>query len=150
MKKAFLLLLILISFRTNAQFSGPGLGVIIGEPTGISFKQWTGDKTAIDAAAAWSIADNGYFSLHADFLMHNFDIIDVESGKLPLYLGVGGYVVLANEIGLGARVPLGINYLFQDVPLDVFLEVVPVLTLVQTTGFNVDAAIDIRYFFNKK
>jgi hypothetical protein len=36
---------------------GFGLGVIVGNPTGLSFKVWTGGSSAFDAAAAWSLDD---------------------------------------------------------------------------------------------
>ena len=45
---------ILLCGTASAQDSGFGLGVILGEPTGISGKLWLGGKTAIDGATAWS------------------------------------------------------------------------------------------------
>jgi hypothetical protein len=50
----FVSVALLICGTAQAQDSGFGLGIIIGEPTGISAKQWTGSRTAIDGAVAWS------------------------------------------------------------------------------------------------
>ena len=45
-----------------------GLGVMIGEPTGISGKYWLSPANAIDFAVAWSFANDANFHLHTDYL----------------------------------------------------------------------------------
>lgn len=147
MKKLILLpFAFLLSFQAIAQDSGLGLGVLIGEPTGLSAKMWTSEKTAIDAGVAWSFIGTGFLHLHADMLIHNF-AIEVDRGQLPLYFGVGAKLVLASNLGLGVRVPLGIAYLFADAPVDIFLELVPVLDLIPATGISFEGGIGVRYFF---
>ncbi|MDZ7691501.1 MAG: hypothetical protein U5K69_10295 [Balneolaceae bacterium] len=49
----------------------------------------------------------------------NYSVFDdVEEGALPLYYGVGGRLILAeNDSILGVRVPAGINYLFEEAPV---------------------------------
>lgn len=49
---------------------GFGIGLILGEPTGLSIKKWIGPERAIDAAAAWSLAEHERFQFHADYLVH--------------------------------------------------------------------------------
>lgn len=137
---------IFLSLNAFSQDSGLGLGVLIGEPTGLSAKIWTGDKTAVDAGAAWSFVGNGFLHLHADMLMHSFTI-DVDKGQLPLYYGLGAKLVLANELGLGVRIPVGMAYLFESAPFDIFIELVPVLDLIPATTFNFEGGIGARYFF---
>ena len=147
MKKFILLLCIFfLSLTVFSQGSGIGLGVIIGEPTGLSAKIWTRDNTAVDGALAWSFVGNGYVHLHADMLMHSF-AIDVDQGQLPLYLGIGAKLEVGSNLGLGVRVPFGIAYLFDSAPIDVFLELVPVLNLIPSTTFSFEGGIGIRYFF---
>ena len=86
----------LVAAVAAARPSGIGLGVIIGEPTGLSAKAWLSDNTAADAGAAWSVW-GGYQALHihADFLLHSFNVFPVDPGELPLYYGVGGRIKLA-------------------------------------------------------
>ena len=85
MKKLFFISIVsLFSIGVFAQDSGLGLGLIFGEPTGLSAKMWTSERTAIDAALAWSFSTPGWFHVHADFLIHNYDIITVSTGRLPL------------------------------------------------------------------
>ncbi len=127
--------------------NGWGIGVIIGEPTGISLKIWNSRTTAIDAAAAWSFKDEGKLHLHMDYLLHNFKLFKARHGKLPLYYGIGGRVKFEKEIRVGVRFPLGICYILRDTPIDIFFEIVPLLDLTPETDFNFNASIGLRYFF---
>jgi hypothetical protein len=45
------------------------------------------------------------------------------------------------------RIPLGVNYLLEVAPLDVFLEIVPAMRLIKDTELELDAGIGVRYFF---
>ena len=131
----------------KAQRSGMGLGLIVGEPTGISFKYWTGSTTAFDAALAWSFVDEGAFHIHGDYIFHNMRLISIPEGLLPFYYGIGARIKTADEAKLGVRVPLGLAYLFQNTPIDIFLEIVPILDLIPETDFGLNAALGARYFF---
>jgi len=55
MKRKILILFIFICIsagRVISQNSGVGLGVIVGEPTGISAKVWISNNSAFDAGVA--------------------------------------------------------------------------------------------------
>lgn len=125
-----------------------GLGVILGEPTGLSAKLWTSRTTALDGALAWSFGREDAFHIHGDFLFHDYHLIKVSEGKLPVYYGIGGRLKLELESLLGVRFPLGLNYQFAKAPLDLFIEIVPILELVPATDFNLNAAIGMRFFFD--
>jgi len=129
----------------KAQDSGFGIGIIVGEPTGISMKKWVSGVGAVDGAVSWSLS-NDWFLLQADYVRHAFNAIPVSKGKLPLYYGLGGYLAFGDELGLGARIPLGINYIFGDVPLDIFAELVPTLNLAPNTDFSLGGGVGVRYF----
>ena len=124
-----------------------GLGIIIGEPTGVSAKLWVSERSAFVADAAWSFSDEAALTLVADYLLHNLDLINVEKGQLPVYFGVGGRVKFESESKVGIRIPVGIAYIFDGMPLDAFFEIAPLLDLVPDTEFELNAAIGIRYFF---
>ena len=149
MKNLFISIVLIFSFSlTYCQKSNFGIGIIVGDPTGISAKFWIGDNSAFDAAAAWDIAGgNDALLLHADYLKHNLDLVSVKKGQIPLYYGIGMRIILLNEIHVAARVPLGVSYIFDDIPIDSFLEIVPVLNILPSIQFDVDAAIGIRYYF---
>jgi len=77
MKKAALILILLgcLAGVTYAQSNhNIGLGIILGEPTGLTFKLWNKQTMAFDAGAAWSFVSGGYFQVHGDLLLHNFNL----------------------------------------------------------------------------
>jgi len=127
-----------------------GLGVMAGEPTGLSLKAWSDGRHAVDAAAGWSLGDEGWFYVHADYLWHSYDFDpgDLE-GTLPWYVGVGGRARLkdGDDSEVGVRIPVGLDYVFKDLPLDVFIEVAPIFDLVPDTDYDVSGGIGIRYYF---
>ena len=148
-KLKYIAILFSIIFITQlySQDRGTGVGIIIGEPTGFSFKHWTSITTAFDAAIAWSFINEGAFHIHADYLLHSFRLINVPEGKLPFYYGIGGRLKTSDKTRLGVRVPLGLAYLFQTAPVDIFLEVVPILDFIPKTDFRINAALGARYYF---
>jgi hypothetical protein len=141
-------LMMIIAKPVTAQDHGFGMGLILGEPTGLSAKLWTSSDNAFDFAAAWSFKGDGNLLLQADYVWHFFELMPVPSGKLPLYIGIGGRVVLADDPSFGIRIPIGIDYMFADAPIDVFLELVPILDLSPETDFGVGGGLGIRYWFN--
>ncbi len=156
--------LISLTSQTRAQSSGFGLGIMLGEPTGISMKGWVGPTRAIDGALAWNFWNGSYLHLHADYLFHNMDLIHVAKGKLALYYGPGlrieswtgdGYWdrgghwdgVDGSRVDLAFRFPVGLDYLPAATPLDVFLEIVPTLELTPASWLEFDGGIGVRYWF---
>ena len=138
---------------SEAQSRGFGFGVIVGEPTGLSAKLWQTRSTALDFGAAWSFVDDEAFHLHMDILMHRFDVIRVDRGRLPLYYGLGGRVKFSdNDHGdqdahVGIRFPVGLDYLFAREPLDLFFELVPILDVAPETDVSLNASLGFRYWF---
>lgn len=125
-----------------------GLGIILGEPTGVSFKQWITRANAVDAAAAWSFDSPGAFHVHMDYLYHRGVDVESDAGGFMFYFGIGGrFKAEENETRLGVRVPLGLDYVFDDAPLDLFFEVAPIMDLAPETEFRVNGGFGIRYFF---
>ncbi len=146
-------LMLFLPLPSLPQQSGFGLGVILGEPTGISWKAWTGGSTALAGAAAWSFGGRDAFQLHVDYLFHNFRLFRVSKGRLPFYYGLGVRARFHEEGGgdndtvLGVRFPLGLEYLFSSPSLGIFAEIVPVLDLAPATEFDLNAAIGFRIYF---
>ena len=132
-----------------AQSSGTGIGVILGEPTGLSLKSWIGPDTAFDIAVAWSFEHEDEIHLHGDWLRHYRGIFNERSPyvDLPLYLGIGGRVILQEDALAGIRFVGGIDILFERIPVDIFLEIAPILDLAPSTEFNGNANVGFRYWF---
>jgi len=141
-----------------------GIGIMVGEPTGITPKLWLSNNNALAAGVAWSYrgssGSRSRMHLHLDYQIHNFDLINVERGTMSFYYGFGGRFLIRDDRyhrhhdnhrryddRFGIRVPLGLNYLFANDPIELFMEVAPILDLVPSTYFSVNGAIGIRYYF---
>lgn len=127
-----------------------GAGIIVGEPTGASLKYWLNDTLAVDGAVGWSFHDHTDAYFHSDILWHDFDLIPVSQGRLPVYFGAGGMVRFRddrhdNQVGI--RLPVGVSYIFDNTPVDIFAEVAPVIGLAPDVRGEVTGGIGIRYWF---
>jgi hypothetical protein len=137
-----------------------GLGVIIGEPTGISAKLWTSQVNAFDFGLGWSMGGdrigsyNGTYNngtrahFHMDYLWHLFDTVH-STEHFPLYYGVGGRINsgAGYDASIAIRGVFGIAWLPHHTPIDIFLELAPSLQLTSSAGFGIDAGFGIRYYF---
>lgn len=131
----------------QAQDRGLGAGVMAGNPTGLSGKFWVSQENAVDVGLAWSFVDEGYLHIHGDYLWH-FPHVIKSSQRLVLYAGLGGRLGLGNDTRVGVRIPGGIEWWPRSTPLDVFLEIAPILDLAPKTKFSFNGAIGVRFFFD--
>ncbi|MCX7876110.1 MAG: hypothetical protein N2321_08100 [Melioribacteraceae bacterium] len=149
MKKSLLVLFFISMFTTqiNSQEKGIGIGIIIGEPTGISAKYWLDNNAALDFGLAYSLFHTkSSFSLHTDYVIHNYSIIKSEF-KIPVYYGIGGRIRSYSEkIYLGARGVAGVLYIDKNLPIDAFIEIAPVFNLLPETSLHLDLSIGVRYY----
>jgi len=150
MKKAALVVILfgcLAGLSFGESNHNVGLGIILGEPTGISFKMWSSETVGFDAGAAWSFVDSSFFQIHGDMLFHNYNIFKVDTGKMSLFYGFGGRIKFADDTIVSLRVPVGISYEFEKTPIELFLEVAPMLNLTPATEVDIAGGIGFRYYF---
>jgi hypothetical protein len=140
-----------------AQPQGAGLGLMGGDPSGLSLKVWTGSRTAFDAGLGYSYFRYGQaLHVHGDLLWHTRSMVeDAGNGYLPLYIGIGARLKMADagrgypDTRVGVRIPFGVEYVFSVFPVGLFLELVPVFDLTpwnQWLGYN--SSIGFRYYFS--
>jgi hypothetical protein len=146
-----LLMLPVILSTSEAEITGnAGVGVIFGDPTGVSWTLRTGDQNALSGAVGFGPGER--FRVHADYVWYAWPF---RSQDFALYYGIGGALGVWNsppppsdgDPAFGARVPLGIAYFMPGGPLEVFLEVAPLFVLVPSTGVDVDGGIAARFRF---
>ena len=136
----------------RSQDRGIGIGVIVGEPTGISAKIWGTQSTAFQFAIAWRTRDpflGTRVGFSGDYVWHSFDAIHANE-RFPVFYGVGGAIASggAFESVLGVRGVVGIDWLSRRAPIDVFFQVTPVLVLSPSTGVEIGAGLGMRFFFD--
>ncbi len=139
------------SYNSYSDHAGKfGAGITFGEPIGADVKYWFNEIMAIDGALGWSFHDDTDVYLHSDVLWHNFHLIPVSQGQMPLYFGVGTLARFrnsneANQVGI--RAPAGISYLLDNAPVDIFAEVAPAIDVAPYVRGEVTGGIGIRYWF---
>jgi hypothetical protein len=162
MKTFFTIIAFFICLASGAEMQDHpfGLGVMVGEPTGLSAKLWVSPVNALDFGLGWSVGgdrlngyDGGYdggsrIHLHMDYLWHWFEAIR-SSERFPLYAGIGGRINggAGYYSSAAVRGVFGIAWMPRQAPFDVFLELVPSLQVAPSAGFGIDAALGARYYF---
>ena len=130
-----------------------GLGLILGEPTGLTAKFFTRSDRAIDGGLAFSF--DHFVFLYADYLFH----FKSYSGIRP-YAGIGGGLLISSgkskgkyfndaqsSVGLGVRIPLGAEWFIPEAPFGIFAEIVPGLGLIPSTYGFFQGGIGARFYF---
>ncbi len=143
------LFVILFSIPSFSQTKGFGLGIILGEPTGISAKYWTTSTTAFDFGLGYSFEKNSRMHLHADYLFHVNNLFQTNE-NIQFYYGPGARLKLVDvgDSRLGFRFDVGLVWIPRNTPIDVFLEVAPLLDIIPETDFSFNGGLGVRFFFN--
>ena len=134
-----------------------GVGIILGEPTGITAKLYLEDDRAVQAAVGAAFLGGG-LQLHGDYVFHPIILQSRESFVLPVYIGPGVRLIDYTDgrdgksaFALGARAVGGLLFDFKTVPLDAFIEVAGVLEYEFRDGagfgINFNAGAGIRSSF---
>lgn len=132
-----------------------GVGLMVGEPTGLTAKYYLADDTAIDAAVGAAIVSRG-LQAHGDHLWHPWVLEQKETFAMPVYVGVGARLLVqtggdADDFtAVGVRLPVGLMFDFTQVPLDVFVEIAGVLdyrSKGDAFAFDLNAGAGARYYF---
>lgn len=153
MKKNYIFgALILIIFLSNINFAqqeGFGLGVVLGNPTGISAKMWSSENTALNFGLGYSFtSNNSLFDFYADYVFHNSEWIKAEENFI-VYYGPGARLHLhEDQSRLGVRGVIGILWLPRNTSFDLFVELAPILDIIPATKFDFNGGIGGRYYFN--
>ena len=134
-----------------------GIGLIIGEPTGVSAKYYIGDDMAVDFAVGATFIGRG-LQVHSDFLFHPFILQNTETFVFPFYAGAGLRIqrrdpgdTTERHTRVGIRGVAGGLLDFREIPIDVFFEAALIgdyRTLDDDQlGFDVNVSAGVRYYF---
>lgn len=142
--------LMLLSFIFAASsHANKGLGIVLGQPTGLSGRIDTHSTTAWDAAMAWNLGKSSYLLVQADRLWVRPKAFKLDTTALDFYYGVGAIVSIPHsDLALAFRIPAGLSYRFRDPSLEIFGELAIAFTLVPSTDFDVLGGVGLRYWFD--
>jgi len=145
MKSIIFILLLMVSFSVMA--NKRGVGITLGNPTGLNGKYWLDEKKAIDASLGVSLGVHSDFSMHSNYLFHQKDAFyfnDVH--PLDLYFGLGGRMEFADDIELGIRLPVGLVHEFKEENADLFFETAPIVEIFTKKGIELHLLFGARYY----
>jgi hypothetical protein len=135
-----------------------GLGLQLGEPTGITGKYYLGGRrNAIDFLVG-SYYDAGFAGdvyVHVSYHAHLAELASGSGVAIPFRVGVGGFLNSgywrfdddANDIVFGARVPVGLDFDLESAPVQFYLEVAVEVAIIPFVGAGIDGGIGARYYF---
>ena len=133
-----------------------GLGLIFGEPTGVSAKLYLKDDQAVQAALGLAFIGAGIHA-HADYVFHPFILQSRQLFVLPVYIGPGVRFIQyrdgreSNYFAIGPRIVGGLLFDFKTIPLDAFVEVAGVFEYRGKDGDHFGVALNAsagaRYYF---
>jgi len=138
-----------------------GLGIILGEPTGISAKYYLSRQNALDFALAYSFGNA--VGIITDYVWHKRGFFGKSSefvSQLVAYYGAGGYLEFKSgntnagkgkssnsEVRLAIRVPFGIDWMIPKSQIGLSLELVPGLRFIPGIAVILQGGIAGRYYF---
>lgn len=134
-----------------------GIGLIVGEPTGISGKYYIGDDMALDFAVGATFIGRG-LQMHGDFLFHPFILQNTKTFVFPFYTGAGIRIarrdpgdMVERHTRLGIRAVVGGLLDFREIPIDIFFEgaLVGDYQTIEGDAFGLDFNVSagVRYYF---
>lgn len=157
-RKLVLVVALLFASPAHAEV---GLGVFVGEPTGLDLKLDLAQRSALDLVFGWyshwndgdRINDGAY--AHVTYLVT--PVVSVgRSVIVPLRIGIGGAIFddagrYDGDIHLAARVPFQVGLRFRRTPLELYGEIALKLTVVdpgpEHRTVDLDGGIGLRFYF---
>lgn len=147
-------------YQSNGTF---GLGLELGEPDGLNAKLFLNPSQALDFGIGGMY--HHYYggdglNLYLDYLWHPKQLVATEAFKLPFYIGVGGRLWFfdygpndGRADVFGVRIPIGIDFDFNNVPLDIFVQLVPTFDFYRNYDqhdfyLDIDFSVGARFWFD--
>ncbi len=146
------------NYSANGTF---GLGLELGSPFGLNGKYFVTDNQALNfgvGADGYYRGDRDGLHLYLDYLFHPIRLANVPAFQLPLYIGIGGRVWDFDDdefdddgLAFGVRVPFGIAFDLNNVPLDFFVQLTLVFDFYTRYRDDFDAgllgSVGVRFWF---
>ena len=135
-----------------------GFGLMLGEPSGISWKYHLSSSHALSGLVGFSPFDR--FRIHVDYLWVSRPF---DEPSLSLWYGLGGavgfgradyfvkqdkrsYVTRTVTMGLGVRMVGAFNFAIPKSPVEIGLELAPILIVGPDAGVGVDGGVYVRFY----
>jgi hypothetical protein len=152
MKKLLLTLLVLViglsSIKLFAQGKNNqvGIGLQLGDPSGLSLKFYNPGRASVDILAAWDLNNYLFVNVHA---LYHKPLGNARNANF--FYGPGAFLAFrernryADYLGLGISGNFGFNVFIDQ--LEIYAQVTPRLQLIEGTDADVGGGIGLRFYF---
>ena len=124
-----------------------GLGIILGDPTGLNGKYWISKTDGVEVSLAWNLVKDRIKILGAYERSFGIEAKIDFLEELSFFPGIGGAISLGKDFSLGVIIPLGVESFFKKVPINLFLELAPELEIIPETSFALYGFLGVRWIF---
>lgn len=146
----FLIALLSLSFTSQASSKLHGLGAMLGEPTGISYRYQFKNNVLLDAGLDYRLGDRAH--IYGSYLMIAPQSLLI-FGQVTKWFYGGGFRSKTKEHDdkdktfFGARGATGLLYTPESEPFEVFIQLAPTLNIIPETSVDFDFNIGARFVF---
>jgi hypothetical protein len=155
MRKLILIAVIVAASSAPAR-ADVGLGVFLGEPTGLDLKIGLGNRSGLDLLVGWDTVfhDGRDHYAHVTYLA-TLAVGHGSSVLVPIRLGIGAAIYddgdFNNGINLAARAPLEVGFRFRGAPVEIYGEIAVKLTFIDANNndptIDLDGGVGFRVYF---
>lgn len=148
-----LMALISTFFLTQQAHAANALGVVIGDPTGLSGRMGLDGQHSFEGALASSSGTYDGLHIHGTYLWDHARSFATHQGPIDLYYGLGLRLISIRhgkydgDTAIGPRAPLGLIYNFHNPNLELFGELALALDITPKTDVDLDIGIGLRIRF---
>jgi hypothetical protein len=145
------LALVLLAYRAPARAEAIGIGLFLGEPSGLDIKVGLGAKSSLDIVIGQNTYKDGRTDYaHVTWLLTPF-VGRGRSVLVPLRLGIGAAAIgiVDDNAHAAVRVPFELGLRFRRTPVEVYGEITIKGTFYEDPimDFDIDGGIGIRFYF---
>jgi hypothetical protein len=142
-----------LDLRLASSARGWGVGIAAGEPSGVAIALRPNDRSTFAGVIGWSLSASR-LHVHTDYQITIARVqpdpaLDV---MLDFFVGAGASLDLGEWAGntptVAVRIPLGVSMNFGEKPLDLYLELVPLMGLVPDTRTDLEGGVGLRVWFD--
>jgi hypothetical protein len=151
MRKLAFALLVLFALRAPARAEAIGIGLFLGEPSGLDIKVGLGAKSSVDIVIGQNTYKDGRTDYaHVTWLLTPF-VARGRSVLVPFRIGIGAAAigVVDDNAHAAVRVPFELGFRFRRTPLEIYGEIAIKGTFYEDPlmDFDVDGGVGIRFYF---
>jgi hypothetical protein len=146
MRKALVAAVIACAAGTAHADQGVGIGLFVGEPTGLDLKLGLGFRSNLDIVIGWDTYKDGRNAYGHVTYLATLGVAHGNAVSVPFRLGIGGAVYddgsFDNGVNFAVRAPLEIGLKFRNAPIELYGEIALKLTLIDDNNNNDDVDLD--------